>query len=72
MWIASIDNGSVTYISSGIDTDRARCALTYGNNICEFSICQPMVFDYRFILDKRQHSIAATEVENAYLGEDIK
>ena len=64
-----MEHGGVTHVRGAVDADRPRGRLADGDDVGELGVGEPMVLDYSLVVDKREHGIATSEVEGAYLRE---
>ena len=67
-----MNHSRVTSVGGTVDADRTWRRLADGYDIREFIDCHPMMLVHDFVLNERQHRIATSKVEDAYLREDVK
>ncbi len=67
--VARIDGCRVADIGSRIDAYRAWSGLTDSHDVGKFRGGDPIVRAHHVIMNHRNHSVAATEAEDAYLEE---
>ena len=54
-------------VGRGVDGDGTGRDLRYGHDVGEFGVGHPGVLDDHFVLDQRQHGVAAAESEESDL-----
>ena len=65
-----MNDGRIAYVGGTVYANWPWCHLADSHDVGKLSFGDPCLFDYNLLLDKREHGIATSKVEQSDIGKD--